>query len=322
MKTRWLIAVVLMLFAADAGAETVSERIHAAALKRANQSYNDRDYAAAIPLYVEAIQAHPTEPRAYRNLARAYFWKGEYAISVQYYDHYLRLATDDVEREKSERRLAAERASGEVYTLPESQRMALAMLEREIESGRVYTTGGGGAWGIYSALLRTGYAEPHLARVRAELTRRLLDEVDLLLMPAAGQLTPRLDLEGWQLQAARLDAASRVVADAAVADMIAMRSTVCEAAIAMLTSQWQNASRLFALAREQNPDLRFLMWFELATLIDGGKPDVAIERIDTLLPESPDEERLNYLRILRGAALQRLDRANEATSLYYDVLRR
>lgn len=328
--SRLAIALSLLLFAASpAFAETASERVHAAALKRANASYNAGDYAAAIPFYVEAIQANPTEPRAYRNVARAYFWNGDYPISVQYYDHYLRLAddADEVDRVKSERRLAADRASGNVYTLPDAQRMALATLERELESGRAYTSGGGGAWGVYSALLRTGYAEPHLARVRARLTRRILDEVDLLLVPASGQLTPRLDLDGWQLQAARLDAASRVVDDPALVEMIAVRATVCEAAIAMLTSQWENAARLFAAARTQNPDLRFLIWFELTTLIEGGRPADAITSIDELLGASTDQERIDYLRILRATALQRLDdrdagRAGEAARLYYEVLRR
>ncbi len=329
MTKRLLMLVVLTLFPAFALAQTAgqtpSERLHAAALQQGNTAYNQGDYEAAAEAYVTAIQQSPSRPEPYRNLARAYFWASRYSDAAAYYDHYLRLAPDgaDAEQIKAERRLAAERARDAVYTLPPAQRAALDAFGRELDSGRAYTSGGGGAWALYETVLRTGYAEPALARLRRRLARRLLDEFDAHLVPDPDQLTPRLGLEGWQLQAERLAAARSIADDPVLNDVLAKRSTVVESAIALLTSQWEDAASLARLARTSNPDVDFLVWFEANGLIHAEKYKEALTLLETSEDEiaQRDPRKIAYVRALSAVALQRLGRHDEAAALYLEVLR-
>lgn len=325
----FLAIVTLLVFcgvSSAAFAQTGSDKLYEAALRQGNTVYNSGDYEGAVDAYTSAIQVGPQKATAYRNLARALFWSSQYAAAAQAYDHYLRLApnAEDIEQVKAERRLAAERAGDAVYTLPEPQRLALEALERELESGHAYTSGGGGAWALYETLLRTGYAEPGLAQVRSRLARRMLDEFDAHVTPTANQLTPRLDLEGWQLQAERLTAAQTVADDPVLHEVLKRRSSVVEAAISMLTSQWSDAASLARLARVSNPDLDFLVWFEATSLIHAERYDEALTLLDDVARNhlERDREKLDYVRVLRALALQRLDRLDEAASIYLDVLRR
>ena len=313
-----------MAVATPVWGQPASDRLHDAALKRGNAAYNGGDYNEAISAFVDAIQANPSRPDAYRNLARSYFWTGDYPAAVEFYDHFLRLAPGDHDKIKAERRLAADRAGGRLYSPPESQRLALQALENELESGRAYTSGGGGAWGRYETLLRTGHAAPGLVKLRSTLTRRLVDEFDANLIPRTGQITPRLDLDDWQLQAERLAAATRIADDPGMLDVAKKRSTIAEAAIAMLTSQWDTAADLAQLARQSNPDQTFIVWFEVTCLIGAERYDEALLSLvdhEKSLPES-DVARRDYIRVLRAVTLQRLDRDADAATLYLEVLRR
>lgn len=325
---RQLLATLLLVvgigFAMPSFAQT--SRTYDAALKQGNDAYNNEDYEVAVKAYTAAIQAAPGEAVAYRNLARSYFWKGSYAAAGAYYDHYLRLAAkaDDVEQVKAERRLAADRARDAVYTLPDAQRLALEALNKELESGRAYTSGGGGAWGLYETLLRTGYAEPQLEQLRSRLSRRLLDEFDATLIPDSGRLTPRLDLDAWQLQAERIAAGRTVADDPALREVMGTRSTVVEAAIALLTSQWDQAAELARLARASNPDVLFIGWFEASALMNAEKYDQALNLLNEFEKQlaERDPKGVEYARVLRAIVLQRIDRQTEAADLYLDVLRR
>jgi tetratricopeptide (TPR) repeat protein len=326
--SRWIATIVLfagLCFGASPalGQETASDRMYAAALKRASAAYNKGEYDGAITGFIEAIQANPSQPNAYRNLARAFFWKGNYAAAVEYYDHYARLvpASSDHDKIKAERRLAAERAGETLYTPPSSQRQAMNALTQELESGRAYTRGGGGAWGLYETLLRTRFAEPILVGVRARLARRLLDEFDATIVPRATQLTPRLDLDAWQLQAERLAVAQSITDDLALIDVMQKRSTVVEAAIAMLTTDWDDAAKLSHLARESNPDLGFIVWYEASSLIGAQQYEEALALLTEAESSERDASRLAYLRVLRAVALQRLSRNDDAAAIYLEILR-
>lgn len=323
---RWIVFLLVFLASGAVFAQPASTRIYEAALKQGNTAYNAGDYDAAVEAYVDAIQAAPLQAPAYRNLARAYFWSSRYAAASAYYDHYLRLAPEaaDVEQVKAERRLSGERARDAVYTLPDAQRMALEAFGRELESGRAYTSGGGGAWALYETVLRTGYAEPQLAQLRSRLARRLLDEFDAHATPEAGQLTPRLDLEGWQLQAERLAAAQSIADDPALVEILKKRSTAVEAAIAMLTSQWNDAASLARLARTSNPDFEFLVWLEASSLMSANKYEEVLRLLDEVAREllDRDRDRLDYVRALRAIALHRMQRHEDAAALYLEVLRR
>lgn len=319
-------ALALLFFVAVATPAWAETSDWSAAMKVANNAYNQSNYDAARQGYIKAIQTNPVQPAAFRNLARTYFWQEQYTAAAHYYDHYLRLAktAEDFEQVKAERKLAASRAANEVYSLEESQRLTRIALDRELDGGQAYTEGGGGAWGLYQTLLRTGYAEPDLAQIQAMLARSLLDEFDSSVLPDATDLVPRLSLEEWQLQAERLSAARKVTQDKAVRDLVDRRSTLVETGIAILTNQPEEAAELAKLARTRNPDLAFVAWYEIVGLTEAGKHREALEALKdfsrTLLDARPDQ--LDHLAVLRGLIQQRLEQSQDAASTFRGVLQR
>jgi tetratricopeptide (TPR) repeat protein len=295
-----------------------------AMLEAANASYNASEYDEAARGFVAAIQERPQRPVPYRNLARTHFWQGEYTEAVAYYDMYLRLAreADDVEQVQSERRLASSRAGGEPWTAPESQQMALKALEDQLQDGPAYTRGAGGAWGLYQTLLRTGFARPELSRLRRRLVARLLDEFEGILVPQANQPTPRLDLQDWQLQKERLEAASTLTRDESLAGIIGRRMMVVEAALALLNNRQPAAVELSRGAVEDNPDMVFLRWLVVSALVDADRHQEALDELDELAERLADAApaQIGYVDILRASILQRMERDEEAADLYLRLL--
>lgn len=293
-------------------------------MKAANGAYNAGDYDQAVEGYVRAIQARPAKAAPYRNLARTYFWQGEYNAAVTYYDIYLRLApeADDREQIRSERRLASSRGGDEPFTAPEAQRLALQAFEDQLQEGAAYTKGGGGAWGSYQTLLRTGYARPDLTRLRSRLVQRLLDEFEGLLVPAQNQPTPQLGLEEWQLQQRRLDAATRLSDDEAIAEIIARRAKIADAAVALLNGLHQKAVELGETAIEQNPDMGFMRWLHVNALVETGEHQAALDALqalrDKLAQTAPNQ--LGYAKVLEASILQRMGRSDQAADLYLGLV--
>jgi tetratricopeptide (TPR) repeat protein len=296
------------------------------AFRRGNSAYNSERYDEARELYIKAVQADPERPAAYRNLARAYFWLDQYAAAVLHYDHYLRLAPEasDAEKIKSERRLAADRAGESVWTLPESQQLTRTALDKALEDGAAFTEGGGGAWGLYQTLLRTGYAQPDLAQIRMRMARRLVDEYEAVLAVEAGQPTPNLSLADWQVEIARLANARSVADDPALREIIDRRATIAEAALALLSGQSGNAADLARLASTSNPDFVFVKWYEIAALIESDDLEGArnvLEAFSRVLAER-DPASLDYARVMRAEILRRQERLTDAAELYWELLQR
>jgi tetratricopeptide (TPR) repeat protein len=295
-------------------------------MKAANAAYNNGDYKQAANGYIRSIQAAPRRAEAYRNLARSYFWLGKYAAAVAYYDFYVQLApdADDVQQVQSERRLAASRSGDAIYTMPESQQMARRALEQQLESGRAYTAGGGGAWGLYNSLLRTNYARPDVANFQRRLVRKLLEEFDGMLVAEAGQPVPRLDLEGWQLQLDRLQAARQLTEDEGLLEIADSRSTVAEAGIALLTGNRDEAVTLIGGAIERNPDLGFLHWFRVVALVEANQNERALEAVGELgrqlAAANAPSSHIEYASVLRANILRRLGRHEDAADLYLEIL--
>ncbi|MGM0554862.1 MAG: hypothetical protein ACQEVA_00600 [Myxococcota bacterium] len=295
-------------------------------MKAANAAYNNSDYKQAANGYIRSIQAAPRRAEAYRNLARSYFWLDKYAAAVAYYDFYVQLAptADDVKQIQSERRLAASRSGDDIFTMPESQQMARRALEQQLESGRAYTAGGGGAWGLYNSLLRTDYARPDLANFQRRLVRKLLEEFDGMLVADSGQPVPRLDLDGWQLQLDRLQAARQLTSDEGLLDIVDSRSTVAEAGISLLTGNRGEAVTLINSAIERNPDLAFLYWFRVVALVEANQNEDALEAVGELgrqlAAANAPSSHIEYASVLRANILRRLGRHEDAADLYLEIL--
>jgi predicted Zn-dependent protease len=332
-----LLMVVLLMLGASPGLAAESAPAgdkprpdsYSVVLTAANSAYNDSKYDEAARGFVQAIQARPQRPVPYRNLARTYFWQSQYAAAVAHYDMYLRLAGDaegselkDKEQVQSERRLASSRGGNEPWTPPESQRLALEALENRIDDGAAYTRGGGGAWGLYRALMRSGYAQPDLARLRRRLVSKLLDEFEGTLVAEANQPTPRLDLDGWQLQQERLEAARKLSRDEAMLGIIERRSAVVDAGLALLNGQYKEAVDDATKALEQNPDMGFLRWHAISAMVESGQHQEALEAVDELagyLAQSRPSQ-MGYAKALRATILQRLGRDDGAAGLYLELL--
>lgn len=318
MKT-WIL-LCLLLFAAPVFAQDYER-----AIQSGNTAYNAGDYNTAQTQYVQAIQADPTRAVGYRNLARAYFWQDQYSAASHFYEHYLKLApTDalDLEQVRGERKLAATRAGDAIYRIPENSLLARQALENELQSGRAYTEGGGGAWGLYETLLRTGYADPDLIQLRTTLSRRLLDEFDALLLPAPNDVLPVASFEAWQVQAQRLVALRKIQQNPMMLEMINRRSTVVEAALALLSGQIDGAVDLARLARANNPDLKFLPWYEIIALTHANRHDEALTALETFSRQlrSDNPSQLPYAMVVRALILKRHDRPQDAAEVLRAML--
>ncbi len=293
-------------------------------IKAANSAYNAGDYKTAVDGYVQAIQQRPSKPVPYRNLARAYFWQSNYAEAVVHYDNYLHLATDAKDRPQvqSERRLAASRAGGTGWTMPEAQRRALDMLQDKLDNGVAYAHGAGGAWGVYQTLLRTGYAQPDLARLQRVLVKKLLDEYEGLLVPDSGQPMPRLDLQQWQDELARLDAIRHLSDDEAMLGIVGRRQKVADTAVALLNSRYEEAAKLAATAIEQNPDMAFVRWLQVDALVKLEHYKKALAAVDDLAKKlaAANPGQLAYAKIMRANILQRMGRGADAAGLYLGLI--
>jgi hypothetical protein len=222
----------------------------------------------------------------------------------------------------AERRLALARSNQEVLEFSEAQKLTLGVLQKELDKGRAYSPGGGGAWYAYQTLLRTGFAHPDLIAIRARLARRLLDEFEALLLPEEHQITPLLELEDWNHQAERIEAADSVVREEALKDVIARRRKLVEAVNALLQGEPHHAAQICQEARAANPDLRFASWFEIVSLIRASSLELADQRLDSFMDrlraEAPEE--LGHADLLKVIILQRTGRHREAAQTYFDIL--
>lgn len=293
-------------------------REYTAALATGNKAYNDSQYEKAIEAYTQAIQVYPEGKEAYRNMARSCFWLNDYAQAIAYYDVYLvnYPKAEDLAQIQQERRLASARSPAP-YTSPATQRRALEELELALGSGVGYAKGGGGAWRSYEQLLRTGYAWPDLIKLRQRLSLKLLLEHDDQLQTRASQPLPTLDMEAWQLQRERLQAALSV-APFDVAESISKRLLISDAAQSLLLSKYEEAATKATAAIEANPDQRFLHWFLLTALLQSNKNDEALSALERLEPRLKREEpsQLDYARVVRAMIYQKQGKAQEAASLY------
>ncbi len=292
------------------------------ALQRGNKAYNGEKYADAIAAYTQAIQISPQRPEPYKNMARAYFWKGTYDAALAYYDTYITSfpGADDIDQIQRERRLTSDRTS-KPWSLPETQRLAMRSLEAALSGDEIYARGGAGAWQSYQALLRTGYAQPELATLRLRLFEQMLAEHDRRLAVEPGQTAPVLDEQDWALQQERMKAAGRLVAFESQRDEIARRTLIHDAAEALLLSRYEDAAAASEKAIAQNPDELYLRWFYITALMRANKTKRALDKLDQMeqLVRDRDPAQIEYVDVMRAMLLQRLDRHDEAAQIYTSI---
>lgn len=293
--------------------------------ERGRNAYNAEQYDKAERYYVEAIQAAPSEAQAYLDLARTFFWRKSYAAAVAHYDFYIQRSKGGElsEKVKSERRLAASRSGDDVWRVSEAQKRILDSLRTRLNEGRAYTEGGGGAWGLYRALLRTDYAHPDLIQIRNRLRTKLLEEFETRLTPASDEPTPQLSMKGWNRQIERLEAARKLTRNDELRSDIGGRMDVARVALDLLNGRYRKAAEKAGRAVEAQPDRLVLKWFHASALVQANRDDEAERVLERYAPDFRAQSHgADYLEILRATLAHRRGQLKEATRSYYELLER
>lgn len=304
--------------------ETDADKRYNRLLEMGRAAYNDENYQKATDAYLDAAQTFPERPEAYRNLARTYFWRKQYPRAGVYYDYYLQLvpAEKDVSKVKRERKLAADRAGDDVWQRPDSQKRVLKALREALTDGEAYTEGGGGAWALYEALLRTGYVAPELAHLRDRLRKKLVDEFEGLVVTDGDQPVPVLSLEEWQRQQMRLEAARSIADQPDLRKVVDRRMHVTDTALALLNGRHSDAAELAAEAIDRNPDMPFLYWYHSTALVEAGRPVRARQALDRF-EQNTDAGQTgedSYIEVLRAVLNDRTGDSEAAADAYRRLL--
>lgn len=295
---------------------------HMGFMTSGNKAYNAGAYTSARDFYVQAVQLYPQGAAAYKNIARTYFWENQFAAATHFYDVYLTQApkASDVAQLQQERKLASSRAAERPWALPSVQSQALAALEGALTSGQGYARGKGAAH-EYDALLRTGYAEPDLVKLRQRLSLKLLTEHDDLLEPTPGQLVPNLAIQAWDEQRIRLRTA-RAVATLDIVKSIDDRLTLGEAARTLLIKDYAGSVPKLRAAITANPDMIFAHWMLITALLQSQSLDdaqAAIDALDALLKSRNTDQR-PYLSVVRAMLAQKRGESVKAAKMYKSML--
>lgn len=303
---------------------TEADERYSRLLEKGRAAYNDENYQKAADAYLDAAQKFPERPEAYRNLARTYFWREQYARAGIYYDYYLQLvpAEKDASKVKRERKLAADRAGDDVWQRPDSQKRVLEALREALTDGEAYTEGGGGAWALYEALLRTGYVAPELAHLQDRLRKKLVDEFEGLVVTDGNQPVPVLSLEEWQRQQMRLEAARSIADEPGLRKVVDRRMGITETALALLNGRHGDAAELAAEAIEQNPDMPFLYWYRSTALVEAGRPEQARAALNRFERKTETGQRGadSYIEVLRAVLNHRTGDTEAAAEAYRRLL--
>lgn len=294
-------------------------------VERATSAYNQGHYEQAQQSFLLAIQASPQDANLYRSLARTYFWQNNYPAATAYYDFYLRLAASnasDLEQIQGERRLAATRSCNQVLQLSDQQRLILDSLDDQLDVGRAYTTGGGGAWSLYQTLIRTQFAQPELITLKKRLVRRLFDEIEGRFVTPADQPAPQLELDDWKTQRERIEATRSLTNDEVILEALERRLKIVNAVDSLLLARYSDAVRQAQTAMSENTDLVFPAWYYIIALIHSEQYDIALTAIDTLETriEQTMPAQVNYVQLLRAAVLNKNGQHDSASNIYSSIL--
>ncbi len=302
------------------------------ALDQANTAYNKRNYEQALTKYTRAAQQSPTNAFPYLGIARSYFWMDRYSAAVRHYDLFFKVAdqqssppdrvTDQLKDARSERKLASSRSDGEAWQRPEAQRRLVSALRDELDDGNAYTAGGGGAWALYEALLRTNYVAPDLARLRSRLARKLVDEVDRRLVPEDSGVIPRRSLGDWKEDQQRLEAATSIPVNEPLAKRMNSRKQVIAAGIDMLNGNHGSAADQFSEAADEIDEWQFLRWLRIACLIRSERYDAAENAIEASRGKPFVTSQITrYLDLMEGLIAQRRGNNERASEIFNELIR-
>jgi tetratricopeptide (TPR) repeat protein len=234
--------------------------------------YGRREYAAAMPLLVQAVQADPDEPRFYRGLARAAHYAESYDLATIYYDIYLTNYAEHARAERSRdnreeairnerQRANSHRTSPETPpALPQTQAAALAALEERLRTGPYMAEGAAGAWAVYQALLRAGYAAPRLIELRAQLAAGLLGETEALFEPQSNAPVAVVPSDVWRSVPQRFAAIAELGQTQLDPTFVAAREAAARGQVLLINETHELAANEFRAATDADPQLIMAYW--------------------------------------------------------------
>jgi len=294
--------------------------------------YGDREYEQAIPIIVQAIQADPTDPRYYRGLARAAHFAEQYALAVRYYDLYLEHFVEHAQAERSRDnreeaiRRERERANGQrenpqqpIERAP-AQVAALATLDERLANGPFLSPDGVGAYAMFQTVLRTGYAEPYLADVRARLASGLLEETEALFLPGTASAVPTASLDDWRLVPQRLEVLVSLGTPELEPQLREARLAAARGQVFLINANYDLAVEEFTAASTSDPDLLMPYWGLL--LAQHGQASYAgrpvttdsmalVDRLETMVRERAPQQ-IPLIHIARSIVWYDMARHEEA----------
>ncbi|MBQ8035633.1 MAG: tetratricopeptide repeat protein [Proteobacteria bacterium] len=162
--------------------------------------YNQKKYDDSVTAFKRAIQLQPeTIPMAYLNCARAYSMKKDFVSADQYYSFYEEIDQDALKDKKVKaEHSAVSKKANYAYARDPQQTKVLAQVNEALKmNGPYLTPQNSGALAYYGVLIRTGFAEPELVTIQQKLVKGISQEIEIEIMPPAGQPLPNLDRTGW-----------------------------------------------------------------------------------------------------------------------------
>lgn len=240
---------------------------------QARELYADDQFAEAIPLLRQAIQAEPLGARYYIGLARAANAAGDLDLAVTFYDLYLTYFTEHANSSDRRRQDRLEEVQRErdgtngrreqpdvLPETPSSQVGALTALTTLLEQGPFMTPNRTGAWGMYQNLLRTGYAHPDLVAIRQTLLEGILAETEAYFGPTENTPIWIGDDPFWRAISDRYSAVEELQPAAAEAPPAEANIRASRAHVESLNANGERAIQYFREALALNPDLLFAQW--------------------------------------------------------------
>ncbi|MBQ1927297.1 MAG: tetratricopeptide repeat protein [Proteobacteria bacterium] len=248
-----------------------------------NSLYNQKKFDDAVAAYRRAIQLQPESlPKAYLNCARAYSMKKDFISSDQYYSFYEEVDQDALKdkKVKAEHSAVAKKASY-AYERDASQTTVLAQVKASLDAnGPYFTRQNSGAFAYYDVLIRTGFAEPDLILIQQKLVKGITQEIEIDIMPPAGQPLPNLDRAGWGHIRQKM-AKARQFADFPVDEKrFASIEQLVNAWEAYYRSDYETAAKAFDAACNAKPALPAAYWGRLMLLFQLEKNDDLLAKID------------------------------------------
>ena len=287
-------------------------------------AFNNGEYEQAKILYIRAIQLDPSNVQVYLHLAHTYHILEDFEMAVIMYDNFLSLSKDglSLEKERAQRDGANDMRAdpGSPPQLLSYQTEPLQALQTKLKEGPFLTEGNGGAWALFTALLRSGYASPELVGFQKTLVEGLLSESDTLWVLNRGPL-PNMDISGWELLLNHYLYAERLGFPLTEVSRTLAKKLTCEGFLAYYDLNFDRALILFKQALESDPEFIQARWGEIIAYHSGGQMDDAYNRARELEESLRSKGETNpWMPLLVGVILKNKGDTDSAAAYFHRLL--